>query len=89
MDFNSRRSVVVCKNGCVASSQPLASQIGIDILKKGGNAADAAIAMAAALNLVEPCSTGFSKLFLTIFVKQLFNYFTKIFQKRFSETLFN
>ncbi|XP_033739918.1 glutathione hydrolase-like YwrD proenzyme [Pecten maximus] len=56
--YNSRRSAVVCQNGCVASSQPLASQAGIDILKAGGNAADAAVAMAAALNVTEPCSTG-------------------------------
>ncbi|XP_052820033.1 glutathione hydrolase-like YwrD proenzyme [Mya arenaria] len=56
--FNSHRSVLVCKNGCVASSQYLASQVGIDILKQGGNAADAAVAVAAALNLTEPSSTG-------------------------------
>ena len=56
--FSSRRSSVVCRNGCVASSQPLASSIGVDILKGGGNAADAAIAVAAALCVTEPCSTG-------------------------------
>jgi gamma-glutamyltranspeptidase/glutathione hydrolase len=56
--FRSRRSPVVCRNGCVASSQPLASSIGVDILKQGGNAADAAIAVAAALCVTEPCSTG-------------------------------
>eukprot|EP00808_Paulinella_micropora_P005585 g14260.t1 len=42
----------------VSCNQPLASQIGMDILRRGGNAADACVAMAAALNVTEPCSTG-------------------------------
>ena len=52
------RSEVVARNGVVATSQPLAAQAGLQILKDGGNAFDAAVATAAVLNLVEPESTG-------------------------------
>ncbi len=52
------RSEVIAKNGMVATSQPLAAMVGIDILKKGGNAIDAAIAVNAALGLMEPTSSG-------------------------------
>ena len=52
------RSEVISSGGMVATSQPLAAQIGIDILKKGGTAVDAAIAVNAALGLMEPTGSG-------------------------------
>ncbi len=52
------RSEVIAKNGMVCTSQPLATQIGLDILKKGGTAIDAAIAANAALGLMEPTGCG-------------------------------
>lgn len=56
--FNSRRSNIIGQNGMVATSQPLATQAGIDILRAGGNAIDAAISTVATLCVTEPCSTG-------------------------------
>lgn len=55
---NQNRSTVVATHGMVCTSQPLASMAGIDILKAGGNAIDAAIAANAMLSLVEPMSCG-------------------------------
>ena len=52
------RSEVIATNGMVATSHPLATQIGLDILKSGGNAVDAAIAANIALGLMEPTGNG-------------------------------
>ena len=56
--FESRRSTVYGQEGVVATSQPLAAQAGLSTMEDGGNAFDAAVATAAALNVVEPTSTG-------------------------------
>jgi gamma-glutamyltranspeptidase/glutathione hydrolase len=55
---NQNRSTLVCQNGMVCSSQPLASLAGIEILKAGGNAVDAAICANAVLSVVEPMACG-------------------------------
>ncbi|GAB4512124.1 MAG: gamma-glutamyltransferase family protein [Anaerolineae bacterium] len=57
-DFESRRSMVLARRGMVAASNPLAAQAGLAILRAGGNAADAAIAAAAVMNVTAPASTG-------------------------------
>ena len=56
--FPSKRSVVYGLRGMAASGQALASQAGLEMLQAGGNAVDAAVAMAIALTIVEPCSNG-------------------------------
>jgi gamma-glutamyltranspeptidase / glutathione hydrolase len=57
-DFTSRRSMVAARRGVCAASNPLAAQAGLNILRQGGNAADAAIAAAAVMNVTAPASTG-------------------------------
>jgi gamma-glutamyltranspeptidase/glutathione hydrolase len=52
------RSMPMAAHGMAVSSQPLATQAGLDILKRGGNAVDATVCMAAVLNVVEPMMTG-------------------------------
>lgn len=57
-DYPSRRSVIYGRKGMVCTSQPLAAQAGLDIIKQGGNAIDAAIATAACMTVLEPTSNG-------------------------------
>jgi gamma-glutamyltranspeptidase/glutathione hydrolase len=57
-DFHSRRSMVVARGGMVAASNPLAAQAGLQTLRDGGSAADAAVTTAAMLNVTEAASTG-------------------------------
>ena len=54
----STRSEVIAQRGMVATSQPLATQVGLDVLRRGGNAIDAAIAANAAMGLMEPTGNG-------------------------------
>ena len=56
--YPSRKTVVFARNGMAATAQPLAAQAGLAMLKKGGNAVDAAVAAAACLTVVEPTSNG-------------------------------
>jgi gamma-glutamyltranspeptidase / glutathione hydrolase len=56
--FNAKRAPVFAKTGMACSSQPLAAAVGRDILKVGGNAADAAVAMAAMVSVTEPMMNG-------------------------------
>ena len=56
--YPSRRNVVFAKNGMACTSTPLGAQVGLDILKSGGNAMDAAVAMAAGMPLFEPTGNG-------------------------------
>ena len=56
--FNARRAAMHAPRGMVASSQPLAAQVGLQVLKDGGNAVDAAIAVAAMAKVTEPMMNG-------------------------------
>ena len=58
IQYEGYRPVVMGRNGMVCSGHPLASQAGMQILQKGGNAIDAAIAVGACLNVVEPMMSG-------------------------------
>lgn len=58
MSYNSRRSPLCAIHGVAACSQHLVSEIGCRIMREGGNCVDAAVAMAAGLNVLEPTSTG-------------------------------
>lgn len=68
--YGSRRRVVYAKRGMVCTSQPLASQAGLQILQQGGNAVDAAIATAICQTIVEPTNNGLgSDCFALVWVK--------------------
>ncbi|MBC5800630.1 MAG: gamma-glutamyltransferase family protein [Candidatus Eremiobacteraeota bacterium] len=65
------RSAVMARNGMVVTSQPLAAQAGLRILMEGGNAVDAAVATAAALNVTEPMNVGMGgDLFAIVYIAQ-------------------
>ena len=56
--YPSHRTVVYARHAMACTSVPLGAQIGLDVMKAGGNAVDAAVAMAAAMPLLEPTGNG-------------------------------
>ena len=58
IEFNSRRSMISARRGMVGASNPLAAQAGLSVLRQGGNAADAAVATSAVMNVTDPGSCG-------------------------------
>ena len=69
--YSSRRNVVYAKNGMACTSAPLGAQVGLEVLRSGGNAVDAAVAMAAGMPLFEPTGNGLgSDAFALIWVEK-------------------
>ncbi|RKI65631.1 gamma-glutamyltransferase family protein [bacterium 1xD42-67] len=69
--YPSRRNVVYAKNGMACTSVPLGAQVGLEVLKSGGNAVDAALAMAVGMPLFEPTGNGLgSDAFALIWVEK-------------------
>ena len=69
--YPSRRNVVYARRAMACTSVPLGAQIGLDVMKAGGNAVDAAVAMAAAMPLLEPTGNGLgSDCFALIWVEK-------------------
>ena len=69
--YPSRRNVVYARKAMAATSVPQGAQIGMDVMKRGGNAVDAAVAMAAAMPLLEPTGNGLgSDCFALVWIEQ-------------------
>ena len=69
--YPSRRNVVFGRQAMACTSIPQGAQIGLEVMRKGGNAVDAAVAMAAAMPLLEPTSNGLgSDCFALVWMEQ-------------------